>query len=92
VEDDHSDSESDDDDWLADAWKNCTVMESAQKPQKSIMVAVVNMHLEEEGCGTERGDAGSVHGDSAQLCSVVAGGEYNETLDISIASHRAHGE
>jgi hypothetical protein len=43
VEDDHSDSESDDDD-NGRMEKLHTMMESAQKPQKCIMVAVVNAH------------------------------------------------
>jgi hypothetical protein len=61
VEDDHSDSESDDDD-NGRMEKLHTMMESAQKPQKCIMVAVVNAHGR-EGCVTECGRGhDNVHG------------------------------
>jgi hypothetical protein len=50
VEDDHSDSDDDDDNGRME--KLHAMKESAQKPQKCIMVAVVNAHRREEGCVT----------------------------------------
>jgi hypothetical protein len=82
-----------------DAWKNCTMMESGQKPQKCIMVAVVNAHRKRRRMLQNAVEAMITFMEERDVTDVAfeaefmtSRSEYNETLDISFASHRAHGE